>query len=311
MLEHVARRFARIRSVAGYDVMNEPNALSAEQRVGLAALYGEAVAAIRAGEDAAGGRHHVVFFEPGITWSDFGFGVTEVFTTDDQIAYAPHIYRGGLTGGPVPPEDFARARDEAATFGGVPVLVGEWGSDPRRAEDPGDDYFRTHQALQDEYRFSATLWTWRESCGDPHKAADVRAGRDPYVWGEFEVDCPTNSVSGGRQPLIDELTRGWVRAAPGRLTSMTWDASHGVLRGEGRDAAPRAKLIAFWPARLHGTPRADGTGLERIRTQPAWGGTYVVARATGGDWSLVVEPETGSPSGAFVDGSRAAQSRPR
>jgi endoglycosylceramidase len=309
MLEHVARRFARIRSVAGYDLLNEPNALSDAQNEGLAALYAEAVPAIRAGEDAAGGRHHVVFFEPSVTWSDFGFGTPPVFTSDDQIAFAPHIYRGGITSGPIPPEDFARARTDAATFGGAPVLVGEWGSDPRRAEDPADGYFRKHQALQDEYRFSATLWTWRESCGDPHKAGDVRAGNDPYVWGEFEVDCPTNTVSGGRQPLIDELTRGWVRAAPGRITAMTWDASRGVLRAQGNDAAPRSKLVAFWPSRLHGSPRATGAGLERIRTQPAWGGTYIVARANGGEWSLVVELEAGSPSGAFVDG--AAQSRPR
>ena len=65
---------------------------------------------------------------------------------------------------------------------------------------------------------SATLWTWRESCGDPHKVADVRAGRRvPQVWGEFQVDCRTNRVTRLRRALIGELTRGYVRAAPGRL----------------------------------------------------------------------------------------------
>jgi len=299
MVGHVARRFARVRSVVGYDVMNEPNAFTGPQRDGLAALYADTVAEIRAAEAGTNGRK-IVFFEPSVAWSDLGFGTTPPFTDDDQIAFAPHIYRGGITDGPIPPEDFARARNDAATFGGAPVLIGEWGGDPRRAIDVNDGYFEKHQALQDEYRFSATLWTWRESCGDPHKAGDVRAGRDPYVWGEFEVDCPSNTVSGGRQPVIDHLTRGWVRAAPGKLGTMTWDTERGVLRADGSGAAPRTKLVAFWPSRLHGTPRAEGSGLSRIRTQPAWGGTYVVARADGGDWSLTIAPEAGSPSGAFL-----------
>ena len=79
---------------------------------------------------------------------------------------------------------------EARRFGGAPVLTGEWGADPRRAAS-GDPYFLDHQSLQDEFRFGATLWTWRESCGDPHKVGDVRAGRVPYPWGEFDVDCRT------------------------------------------------------------------------------------------------------------------------
>ena len=163
------------------------------------------------------------------------------------------------------------------------MLVGEWGSDPRRAADPGDVYFRQHQAWQDEFRFSATLWTWRESCGDPHKAGDVRAGRVPYVWGEFEVDCTTNTVTGPRQALVDQLTRGWVRAAPGRLAATAWDPTTGLLTASGGGARKGTRLVAFWPARLHGAPRLEGTGLRRLRTRAAWGGLYVLGNAIGGD----------------------------
>ena len=155
----------------------------------------------------AGGFAHLVFFEPGILWSDTTIAVPPAFAHDDGVVFAPHIYRGGLTSGPVERSDFERARNDAATFGGAPVFVGEWGSGPERAEDPNDVYFRTHQQLQDEFHFSATLWTWRESCGDPHKAGDARAGRIPSVWGEWEVDCRTNTVTGPRQALVDQLSR--------------------------------------------------------------------------------------------------------
>ena len=84
--------------------------------------------------------------------------------------------RAGSPNGPITRAAFATARLEARGFGGAPVLSGEWGTDPRRAGKP-DRYFVRHQALQDAFRVSATLWTWRESCGDPHKVADMRAGR--------------------------------------------------------------------------------------------------------------------------------------
>ena len=183
------------------------------------------------------------------------------------------------------------ARDEAALFGGAPVLVGEWGSGPDRAENPDDRYFLLHQELQDEFRFAATLWTWRESCGDPHKAADYRAGRIPYVWGEFEVDCRTNEVTGARQPLVDQLTRGWVRAAPGPLGALRWRQESGTLDASGSDARAGQELLAFYPASRLGTPRLDTTGLEDVRVVPAPGGNaYVLARATGGSWSLSARP---------------------
>lgn len=302
MLHHVAWRFGALRAVAGWDLTNEPNAFTDVQLAQLAALYAEAIPAIRSGEAAAKrGFPHIVFFEPGAAWSDLVFGNPPPFAHDGNVAFAPHIYRGGIGGGTIPYGDFERARNDAATHGGAPVLVGEWGGDPRRAEDPGDGYFLQHQAWQDEFRFSATLWTWRESCGDPHKAGDARAGRVPYVWGEFDVDCTTNTVTGVRQPLVDQLTRGWVRAAPGRLVATTWDPDAATLVAAGAGARRKQQLVAYWPARLHGAPRITATGLRRVRTRPAWGGTFILAGASGGDWTLRVAGAGGaSPSGAFV-----------
>jgi endoglycosylceramidase len=290
MLGHVATRFARVDSVAGFDVMNEPNAFDAGEQRALADLYGRALAAIRAGERAGRGHSHLVLFEPSALWSSTGQGPPPDFARDRDVVYAPHIYTGGFTGGPITREAFHVALDEARSFGGAPVLSGEWGADPGRAEDDGDGYFLEHQALQDELRVSATLWTWRESCGDPHKVADLRAGRVPEVWGEFDVDCRTNDVVGTRDALVDQLSRGYVRAAPGRLLRTSWEPGTGRLRAAGAGADRGVELLAFLPP-SDGPLRVHVEGLRQVRLRPAsGGGTFMTARASGGNWTLRVSP---------------------
>lgn len=288
MLGHLGERFAREPAVAGYDIMNEPNAFGSAEVAALGDLAGDAVAAIRAGERRDRGFPHLVLVEPSITWADFSVGTPPPFPHDGNVVFAPHIYRGGLSSGPIPPEDFTRAHTDAAALGGLPVLVGEWGSSPQRASDPADGYFRIHLDLQDEHRFSGTLWTWRESCGDPHKAGDARDGRVPYVWGEFEVDCRTNTVTGPRTDLITQLRRGYVRAAPGVLRTMTYRAADG-LHAEGDGARVGEVLVAWFPG-AKGSVRVSDRGLIGVRTTPAGpdGGVYVTGTAVRSAWSLEV-----------------------
>ena len=290
MLGHIAARFAGEPAVAGYDIMNEPNAFSAAQLAALAALYGDALREIRAAEGAAGEPAHLVFFEPGALWSTVGRGPPPEFARDRDVVYAPHVYTGGFSNGPITAAAFQIARDEAAGFGGAPVVSGEWGTDPRRANDPDDGYFITHQQLEDQFRIGATLWTWHESCGDPHKAADYRAGTPPYVWGEFDLDCTTNEVVGIRTALVRQLTRAYVRAAPGTLVETSYDDATGRFSARGSAAAAGAELVAFYPAARHGTPVVGATGLSALRALPAPGGNfYIVARSDGGAWALGIE----------------------
>jgi endoglycosylceramidase len=297
MVAHVAARFACEPAVASYDIMNEPNAFGTAELQGLSDLYAATVSAVRAAEAKAGGFSHLVMFEPSILWSDTEFGVPPDFAHDDNVVFAPHIYRGGLTAGPVQRSDFERARRDAATFGGAPVFVGEWGSGPERAEDPNDVYFHTHQQLQDEFHFSAALWTWRESCGDPHKAGDARAGRVPSVWGEFEVDCRTNAVVGTRDALIEQLTRAYVRAAPGRLVTTSYDPASGAYSVVGRDARKGEQMHVSYPTQLHTAETIAFAGLRHVRVQfePS-GGADISATATGGAWNLVVHPASNTPT---------------
>jgi endoglycosylceramidase len=290
MLGHVAERFADESAVAGFDLMNEPNAFSDEHQAELSAMYGRALTAIRVGEEDGGGFPHLVLFEPAAAWSSTGRGAPPDFARDENVVYAPHLYTGGFINGPITGEAFTIAREEAAGFGGAPVLSGEWGSGPERAGPSGDGYFVEHQRLQDEFRLSATLWTWRESCGDPHKAADTSEGEVPEVWGEFEVDCTDNSIVGVRDDLVAELTRGYVRAAPGRLTTTTFDPATGTLIATGAAESGDAPLIAFHPgprARDVGV-RVQGLGEPEIEVVDG-GGRLISAKPTGGAWELRVE----------------------
>ncbi len=307
MLRRVARHFARFTAVAGFDVMNEPNAIGDAQQKALSAFYARALDQIRAGERAGRGRRHLVLFEPSVLWSAFGNGAPPDFDRDRDVVYAPHVYTGGFTNGPISGAAFATARREAQGFGGAPVLSGEWGTDPRRAGKPADRYFIRHQALQDAYRVSATMWTWRESCGDPHKVAEVRQGTAiPQVWGVFQVDCRTNRVTRLRRVLIGELTRGYVRAAPGRLEGTRYTSS-GVLIASGRATRRDGPLVAFLPlarpspaggrdqylpadcVSVRACLRIRTLGLRDLRLVRGPGKSrYVVARPTGGRWALRV-----------------------
>jgi len=287
MLGHLAARFSTHDAVAGYDVMNEPNAwwfAANDPLASLGTFYGQVLAAIRAAEDGAGSPQRLLFFEPALGWPDSGPSLPDDFPRDPQIVFAPHLYRGGLDAGVLDSTLFERARQDAAVFGGAPVLAGEWGSDPRRAADPGDPYFQTHLALQDAFRLGATLWTWREACGDPHKAGDARAGRVPYVWGLFEVDCATNQVKGVRTPLRNVLARPGLRAAPGAIASLEVDATGLVASGH---ADADSSWIGFLPHPGPNGPRLVGEGIGAFSCRPAPGGGLTVYGVThAGDWRI-------------------------
>lgn len=296
MFGHLAERFANDPAVAGYDIMNEPNSFTPEELDGLAMLYSESSVAIRASEEAAGGEPHLILFEPFALWSAVGEGAPPQWDHDDNVVYAPHIYQGAFDGDPITRPAFEVAVDEAAMFGGAPILSGEWGyaaNDPGgtlRVGAGGDEYFIDHQRWQDEFHISATIWTWRESCGDPHKV--LPPGSDvPDVAGPFEVDCTTNEIVGERDELIDDLTRAYPRAAPGTLVSTVYDESSGAIAVEGTGADVGAEVVVFYPSQKHGDAEASGTGVGEVATVAGPGGSvYLVATTTDPDWTLTAAP---------------------
>lgn len=301
MLSHVAARFARFDSVLGYDPMNEPNAWSKilldiaapelgldDQTEFLSRFYERALAAIREGEKAANSPTRLMLFEPSPDWAETPFAVLPVFEHDGQVVYSPHIYQGGITAGPLLESAFERAREEALTYGGVPVLSGEWGASPPRATDPEDDYFERHQGYQDKYRISATQWLWRAACGDPHSAWNPTVGNDPNLWGFYDVDCPANETLAFREDYAAVLRRPLLRAAPGPIGSLLWDYEAGQFTAAGIAATAGQKLLLFVHEELD-VSAFNVTGLENVEVVRMVGpGQIWSAEATGASWALEI-----------------------
>jgi endoglycosylceramidase len=290
MLRWLARRVGRLDGLAGFDVMNEPGALGPGENAALGPFYRRAVAAIRSGERVASARRHLVFVEPSVLWSLTGSGPPPAFAHDRDVVYAPHLYQGsiGARGAPTA-RPFTTARREAAALGGLPVLTGEWGGDPARAERSGDGYFLAHQALQDRFRIGATLWTWKQSCGDPHTILAEREGAAAATppWSVFAMDCAAgaNRIVGEHRALVAQLRRGYVAAAPGHLTRTAWTPAARLLRAAGAGArrgdGPLEAFVPFIRPRV----RTTGLGPVRLRAVPG-GGTLVTAAPHGGAWTL-------------------------
>ena len=302
MLTHLAERLSKFDAVAGYDPMNEPNAWSdivltfvnpgadvEDQTPYLSAFYERALQAIRDGERRANSPNRLMLFEPSPDWAQGPFFVLPVFEHDSQVVYSPHIYQGGITSNPLTEEAFTRARDEAAMYGGVPVLSGEWGTGPARALDPDDHYFERHQGFQDQYRVSATQWLWRAACGDPHYAPNSFQGVDLGVWGFYDVDCPSNTTVGFRDYFADVLRRPLLRAAPGPIDSVHYDYESGRFAASGREATPGQTLLLF----IHHAVEASEfnlVGLENLQlTRDLDPGQIWSADATDAAWSIEVD----------------------
>ena len=103
MLRQVARRFARSTAVAGFDVMNEPNAIGDAQQAALSRLLrararARSVPASGAGTRAPPSR---ALRAVGALVGVLGNGAPPDFERDRDVVYAPHIYTGGFTNGPI------------------------------------------------------------------------------------------------------------------------------------------------------------------------------------------------------------------
>jgi endoglycosylceramidase len=269
---HTVERVGRGSGIAGYDILNEPNAFGAAENAALSRMYGGAVRAIRAAERRVRAPRRMILFEPSALWSETGSGAPPTSrgtaTSSTRRTSTPGRQRRSLS-----PQAFETALAEARGFGGAPVLTGEWGAARGRL-----DYFQAHLDLQDQFGMSSTQWTWRESCGDPHQRGAALAGTvatGTYaVWG---VDCADNRVLGIGADLTGVLTRGYVRAAPGRLSSVRWDVQGQVLDAAGAQAREGVVLEAVYPGR----GSVSATGLRRVRAASVPGGELVTAAARG------------------------------
>ena len=132
------------------------------------------------------------------------------------------------------------------------------------------------------------MWTWKQSCGDPHAA--THGGEPPLPpWNVFEMDCSDggNRIVGMNRPLVRDLRRGYVRRAPGRIDATRWNVRTRVLTASGDHARPKDGPLELWFPGSGWSLR--GTNLGRIAGIRELGvGTLLRIRVVGGRWDLTM-----------------------
>jgi len=231
-----------------------------------------------------------VFFEPMITWDLASVGLPRPWTTDTQIAYAPHIYQGSLSadravaGRDVLPLSWGFDQaDRDATVYRAPVWSGEWGPFGDAAFDA--DYSTRFAALEDQHQFGSAFWQWKQSCGDPH-GVSWPDGRVPNESGNLViVKCGDPAQPAGVDQGLFEanarvLSRPYPRAFPSPATFHA-DPATRVLTMDGTGQGP---LLMWVPGPAAPVIAAAGLHISRAAQVP--GGWLVEARTAAPHWTL-------------------------
>ena len=122
------------------------------------------------------------------------------------------------------------------------------------------------------YRFGATIWTWREACGDAHMYARLAMVSSPWFTAFSRWTARPTRSNGPRTALVDVMQKMTVRFAPAH-----WARSIGhrtIARSTRRRRCPRRQAPRGLRAdgrRLVGEDRPSRLG--RIESMPWFGGT--------------------------------------
>lgn len=211
MLSHLARRFADVPGLLGYDLMNEPMGppvsvlLGTFERKTLAAFYRKAIAAVRKADP-----ERLVFIEPE-PLAALGHPCFLPRFEEPGVVFAPHLYdpvailtRGFR--GPISTAPFAMGRMAAkAARLGAPVLIGEFGVVYGHAGG------RAMVASQVE-RFDERFFSWAAWHYNP----------DTMSWGDDVESVVT--PEGKEREFLEPLIRPYARAVAGRPYALDWDA---------------------------------------------------------------------------------------
>lgn len=287
----VAGAFADDPAVAGYDLLNEPGIGANPPTTSgllLGRYYDAALTAIRDAETAAGGFHHLAFFEPSVLWSGLAFDVTPPpgFTDDRQLVFAPHPYSEsismdqgfGLTIASIERNLAVSARAAAAY--GAALWLGEWGW----FGDPAVDGAKVDRLVDAQNRLGigGAFWVWRQGCGSPETGPDATSSGNLV-----SVDCATGELSPPPEGYATPLSRAYPRAVPGRLDSLTSEPSGRDLTFSATvdDDGGSCELDVWFPGER--TPRISSTGVEDVESTEVPGG-WRISGCAAGTYSLAV-----------------------
>lgn len=289
----VAARFAGRPEVAGYDLLNEPEV--SRPGAELTPLYDQlvksTVVAIRDAERSVGASFaHLVFVEPALPAGNPAYGLvvpdsTRIGMDPVGIVGAPHNYAESIgTGATI------EAMNDlflTTTKGlGVPLWVGEygfWDTAPETLEK-----VKRFAADQDRLALGGAWWQWRQSCGDPHS---IKWGGWAVMAPEVsthlnKLDCPGNKDLGPTTEFLDVIGRGYPRAAPGRIRTLTSDPATGALTIEADGATAGGELVVWTP-----TPSGRGVsvdGLTGVKQTEVQGGRVLTATVIAPAYRLTI-----------------------
>lgn len=296
----VAERFAGRPEVAGYDLLNEPDASrpSAELTPVYEDLLRETATAIRTAE-AGAPFDHLLIVEPALPAGNGANGLVipdpnRIGLGTEGVVASVHNYSEIIA---VPGFDFTieGLNDLILTLAeglGVATWGGEYGffdfSDATLAK------ARRYAADEDANALGGAWWQWRQSCGDPHTVQwqDGEVVSPPGVVVHLNpMDCPSNTELAGHEPFLDILGRGYPRATPGRITSLASDPETGVLSLLATASADDVgqQLVVWSPTLDDSAHQVKVQGLTDVRSTAVAGGRIITADVTAvGDYQLAI-----------------------
>jgi endoglycosylceramidase len=287
----LARAFAANPAVAGYDLLNEPHpglTPGATDLTFLGRYYAAAIDAIRAAERSVPhGFAHIAFVEPMDTWSAAPLGVSPApaFSSDPEIAFAPHLYAGSITADRslgvdlfTIPNEFDEARREADRYQ-TTFWSGEWGW----FGDPNTDATRVAQyaAQEDSHLVGGAWWQWKQACGDPHSIGTPGGHPPSQTDSLVRLACPSDAPVGIAAPFQRILGRAYPRAAAGTLRSLASDPATGDLEVTGASGAQNGTVDIWAPAAETAPPVVSGTNIGGVEVAAVPGGYRVTVKVTG------------------------------
>jgi endoglycosylceramidase len=291
----VARRFAGRPEVAGYDILNEPEVPRPANE--LQPLYDQllydSVTAIRAAEVEAGADfEHLCFIEMALPAAHNAYGL--VLPSPQRIGldprnlvsashnYAETISQSGMS---VSFEEMNDMYLGLAEAWGVPTWIGEYGF--WSTSEGTLEKLARYAADEDRRLIGGAWWQWRQPCGDPHC---VNPGGDYEVIHLNQIGCPGDVDMGPIRDFTRVLGRGYARATPGRLVSLSSDPETGQMTIEAQATDAGGELIA-WTQTQEVSHQILLTGLRDLRTEELPGGRLLFATVEApGAYRLDVEP---------------------
>ena len=320
----VAVRFAGRPEVAGYDLLNEPEASrpAAEMTPLYEDLIRVTVTGIRDAERTAGAtRSHILIVEPALPAGDPSRGLVipdpgAIGIGTENVVASVHNYAESIS---VPSLDFTIEGLNDVILGaaaglGVPAWGGEygfWDTSPETLTKA-----RRYAADEDANALGGAWWQWRQSCGDPHavqwRGGSVVAPTEPQVHLNV-LECPANRDLGPNTDFLTVLGRAFPRATPGRITTLRSDPTTGFMNLQATAGAGDVgrELVVWTPTTDDRRHPVSSVGLTGVSQQEVPGGRLIVGRVSApGLYALDIGPRPALPTGGATPGAPSAPRPP-